>query len=58
MGNGTFYGNFMAKLKWKLFGNLNYHVFPDNIHANFTIKSPYKVSLFTLSPSNLHTISI
>ena len=52
------YGDFMAKLIWRLSGNLIYHIYPiripDNLHTNFTIKSQ-KVSLSTLPPYNLHT---
>ena len=44
MESDTFYGNFTAKLKRRLSGNLIYHVFsiktPDNLQTNFTLKSP------------------
>ena len=40
----TFYGDFLVKLMWRLFGNLIYHVFsmktPGNLRTNFTIKPP------------------
>ena len=44
MESDTFYGDFMVKLIWRLFGNLIYHVFswktPDNLQININIKSP------------------
>ena len=44
MESDTSYGDFMVKLIWRLSGNLIYHVCfmktPDNLQANFTIKSP------------------
>ena len=59
MESDTFCGNFMVKLIWGLPGNLFYHVFsmktPDNLQTNFTMKSPLKVSLSTLSPYYRHT---
>ena len=59
----TFYRDFMVTLICRLSGNLIYHVFsmktPDNFRTNFTIiftiKSPKKVSLSTLSANNLNT---
>ena len=44
MESDTFYGDFMVKSIWRLFGNLVYHVFSmktsDNLQNNFIIKSP------------------
>ena len=44
MDSATFHGDFMAKLIWRLFGSLIYHVFstktPDNLKTNFTNKPP------------------
>ena len=44
MESDTFYGDFMAKLIWRLSGNMIHHVFSmkttDNLYTNFTIISP------------------
>ena len=57
-----FYGDYMANLIWVLSGNLIYHVFsmktPDNIQTNFTITSPYKISLSALPPFSILTILV
>ena len=49
----------MVKLMWRLSGDLIYHAFStttlDNLQTDFTIKSPSKKSLSTLSPYSLHT---
>ena len=53
MESDTFYGDFMAKLIWRLSGNLIYNVFsvkiPDNFQTNFTIKSRKSITLHTTS---------